>query len=256
MGTNTVSILGLTIHDGTLIEAADHLITAAKENKRQITFFVNAHCVNLAAEDKHYLSVLESADLLYADGSGMALAARLADIQLRDNINGTDLFPLLCEQSAQRNVPCALLGARPGIAQRCAEQMQERYSGLSIPWTNDGYFNENEEDQIIDAINASGAQILFVAFGVPKQELWIAENADKLNIPIILGVGALFDFYSGTVQRAPKFMRKLGLEWVFRFILEPRRMFHRYITGNPKFIARAVSRRLRGKDVLTSKKLS
>jgi N-acetylglucosaminyldiphosphoundecaprenol N-acetyl-beta-D-mannosaminyltransferase len=128
--------------------------------------------------------------------------------------------------------------------------MKDQYPNLQIVWTHDGYFTPNDETQMIESINSSGAQILFVAMGVPIQELWIDRNAEKLHAPVILGVGALFDFYSGTIPRAPQQVRQLGLEWLFRFIIEPRRMFARYILGNPVFILRALWRRMRSQKFL------
>jgi N-acetylglucosaminyldiphosphoundecaprenol N-acetyl-beta-D-mannosaminyltransferase len=193
---------------------------------------------------------LQNEALLFADGIGMRMASKLAGFSLKANVNGTDLFPFICRDAATSQIKLALLGARPGIAQRCADNMQKQFPGLNVVWIHDGYFDRNNEENIIQAINESGAQILFVAMGVPMQELWIANNADKLNVPVILGVGALFDFYSGAVPRAPLRMRKLGLEWLFRFILEPRRMFARYIIGNQIFIIRILWRRLWGKKYL------
>jgi N-acetylglucosaminyldiphosphoundecaprenol N-acetyl-beta-D-mannosaminyltransferase len=245
-----VPLFGLPIHNVSLDEASAELLDAAQNGARRQVFFVNAHCVNVAARDRAYLDALGAADVLYADGSGMRLAARLAGQTLRDNVNGTDLFPLLCRDAAAAGVGVALLGARPGIAERCAENMQRRFPGLRVVWTHHGYLKDEEGPALIASLNDSGVGLLFVAMGVPAQELWITRHADALRPPVLLGVGALFDFYSGEVSRAPAFIRKLGLEWVYRFMLEPRRMFARYILGNPVFVLRALRRRMRGRDAL------
>lgn len=247
---NTISLFGLPIRNETLPEASASLVKAASGGLRRQVFFVNAHCVNVAARDREYLATLGAADLLFADGGGMRLASKLAGLLLRDNVNGTDLFPLLCRDAAAAGVSIALLGARPGVAQRCGENMARRFPGLRVAFTHHGYLGDADVPALIHDLNESGAGLLFVAMGVPAQELWIARHAEALRIPVLLGVGALFDFYSGEVSRAPVFLRKLGLEWVYRLMLEPRRMFARYILGNPVFVLRALLRRMRGRDAL------
>lgn len=250
-----IPLFGLNIKDTTLDEAGASIVADAKQNNRCKVFFLNAHCVNVAANNASYLQALQDQALLYGDGSGMRYAAKLAGFWLRDNVNGTDLFPIICREAAREQVSLALLGARPGIAQRCADNMKKQFPHLNIVWTHDGYFNPNDAESIIQSINNSGAQILLIAMGVPNQELWIARHAEKLQAPILMGVGALFDFYSGIMPRAPYFIRKLGLEWVFRLMMEPKRMFARYVLGNPIFMMRVLWRRLKGRKALQQQPL-
>jgi len=248
---NHISLFGLDIQDPTLADASASIVGYAKLGMRRKVYFVNAHCVNIAAVNAQYLSALQDEEVwLFADGSGMRLASRLAGFVLKDNVNGTDLFPIICRDATNSGTKLALLGARPGIAQRCADNMRNQFPDLKFVWIHDGYFGLDDEVNMIKSINDSGAQILFVAMGVPQQELWIARNVDRLRVPVMLGVGALLDFYSGTIPRAPQRVRQLGLEWLFRFIIEPRRMFFRYIVGNPVFIIRALWRRFRGQKYL------
>lgn len=250
-----IPLFGLNIKDTTLDEAGASIVADAKQNNRCKVFFLNAHCVNVAANDASYLQALQNQALLYADGSGMRHAAKLAGFWLRDNVNGTDLFPIICREAAREQVSLALLGSRPGIAQRCADNMKKQFPHLNIVWAHDGYFNPNDAESIIQSINNSGAQILLIAMGVPNQELWIARHAEKLQVPILMGVGALFDFYSGIMPRAPYFIRKLELEWVFRLMMEPKRMFARYVLGNPIFMMRVLWRRLKGRKALQQQPL-
>jgi exopolysaccharide biosynthesis WecB/TagA/CpsF family protein len=247
---DNIDIFGLRIRNSTLPEASALLVDAASAGVRQRVFFVNAHCVNVAARDKAYLAALNAADLLFADGSGMRMAAKLANIRLRDNVNGTDLFPIVCRDAAAGGVSIALLGARPGVAKRCGENMAHRFPGLQVALTHHGYLADVDAAPLIREINSSGAGILFVAMGVPSQELWIRQYANQLRVPVLLGVGALFDFYSGAVSRAPVLIRTMGMEWLYRFLLEPRRMFSRYILGNPLFIGRALMLRALGRGRL------
>ena len=241
-------LFGLPIANVPLAEANAALVDDAAHARRRLVFFVNAHCVNLAARDRDYVRALHAADLIYADGAGMAIAARLAGEPLVDNVNGTDLFPVLCARAADAGVPIALLGARPGIAQRCADNMRARFPALRVAWVRDGYFEPGEERSLIAGLNASGAGIVLVAFGVPRQEAWLARHAGEMRAPVLLGVGGLFDFYSGLRSRAPWLLRKTGLEWAWRLALEPRRLFRRYVFGNPLFLARLCWLRLRGAE--------
>ena len=235
-----IQLFGLRLSDVTLREAAVSAVNRAIEGPKLQIFFVNAHCINIAAKNESYNSILKNSELLYADGVGMAIAARICGKHLRNNVNGTDLFPLICEEAARQNVSIALLGAKPGIADACAERMRAKYPDLSIAWSHHGYDTRNDDPEIINAINSSGARILFVGKGVPAQELWIMDNMPVIEAPVILGVGALFDFYSGSIERAPLIMRKMKLEWLFRLLIEPRRMFKRYVIGNPAFLIRAI----------------
>ena len=169
----------------------------------------------------------------------MELAARINGTVLQHNVNGTDLFPLLCAAAAREGVPIALLGAKPGYAAQCAENMRRQFPGLLVAWVEHGYLSADEEQARLEELANSGARILLVAKGVPMQEHWIAGHANKIGVPVLLGVGALFDFYSGNIPRAPSIIRKFKLEWLFRLGMEPRRMFSRYVLGNPEFLFRA-----------------
>ena len=232
--------IGLRFWDVSLPQAARFVVDRANQGARTQVFFVNAHCINQAASHSGYASLLAEAPFLFADGVGMAIAARLSGTRLEHNVNGTDLFPLICAAAAAAAVPVAFLGARPGVARACADRMQERHPGLRVVWTDHGYLEPEQEQKRLDELNASGARILFVAKGVPAQECWIAEHADRLAAPVVLGVGALFDFYSGNVRRAPRLVRDLRSEWLYRLLLEPRRLSRRYLLGNPTFIARTL----------------
>lgn len=238
-------VMGLRYWDADLACVASSLIGIALAGERLQVYFVNAHCVNVAARDPDYAQLLRNSPFLFADGAGMALAARLSGGgALNHNVNGTDLFPQLCAAAAAARVPVAFLGARRNVAAACAAQMEQKYPGLKVVWVADGYLTDEEEERQIQDLNASSAKILFVAKGVPAQEHWIAAHAGRLAAPIVLGVGALFDFYSGTMPRAPAYMRRLRLEWLYRLLREPRRLFGRYVLGNPEFVARALLWRL------------
>ena len=233
-------LMGLRFWDTSLERAARFLVDRAIADEKLSVFFVNAHCVNVAGRSRSYADLLGNSPWLFADGAGMALAARMCGRALHNNVNGTDLFPELCRAAAAAGLPVALLGARPGVAVTCAERIERMFPGLDVVWADHGYLSGAEERAKLDELNASGAKMLFVAKGVPNQEFWIAENFARLRPAVVLGVGALFDFYSGAVPRAPRLMRNLRMEWCYRLLREPRRLAARYLLGNPEFIARAL----------------
>jgi exopolysaccharide biosynthesis WecB/TagA/CpsF family protein len=219
---------------------------------RQTVAFLNAHCINIVVGDATYRWALERATTLLPDGSGLQLAARLHGSRFVDNLNGTDLFPHIVQRAAHLGQKVYLLGSQPGVAEKAAAHACLLVDGLEIAGTQHGFFKQEDEQQVIDTINASGADVVLVAFGVPRQDIWIARNRHRLKASIVFGVGAQFDFWAGRVSRAPMILRQLGLEWIWRLAIEPRRMFKRYIFGNPAFILRSLKSRI--SDLLTIKR--
>ena len=210
---------------------------------RQVCF-VNAHCVNVARHDPLYYRTLHTSDLLLADGSGICLAGKLQGIPIVDNVNGTDLFPKLCEAIPGRKI--YLLGAKPGVAELVSERISKNYSDISVVGTSNGYFTSEGEGALIEEIRNSGAELLLVAMGIPVQDLWIEKHLSKLGVKVAIGVGGLFEFYSGQIPRAPVWMRKRGIEWMYRLIQEPRRMWQRYLLGNFLFVSHILKQNMLG----------
>jgi N-acetylglucosaminyldiphosphoundecaprenol N-acetyl-beta-D-mannosaminyltransferase len=235
-----LDFFGVSIVNGTMDEAVDWILERARERSTTpaLLAFVNPDCLNVAWGNADYRRALQEASRVLPDGIGIHLGCRVLGTALKANVNGTDLFPRLCERLAGTNDSIYLLGARPDVAADAASAMQKRFSGLAVAGTRDGYFAPDEEDAVIETINASGASVLLVAFGAPKQELWLAANRHRLRVPVAVGVGGLFDFYSGRVARAPHWLRELGLEWSWRLLQEPRRMWRRYLIGNWLFLYR------------------
>lgn len=242
-------LFGLDLRNATLADTAREIVAMASAREIVTIQFVNAHCVNVARQDPMYRQALASADLLLPDGSGIAIAARLAGREMGENLNGTDLFPLLCRSAAAARTSIFLLGGRAGIATAAAHTMLKTNPLLRIAGTRHGFWTAAEEDALIDEINDSGADILLVGLGVPMQEKWIARVRPRLAARVVMGVGGLFDYYSGAIPRAPLPVRKLGCEWLWRLAQEPRRLFTRYIVGNPRFLAAAVANAWRDRGI-------
>lgn len=233
----TVPVLGLPLVNAT----TDETITALlKKGASRRAYFLNAHCANLRANDPAYAAALARANHVLPDGIGVELAARMQGHQLTENLNGTDFTPALLKEAARRGLSVFLFGARPGTAEAAANKLITTIPGLRVAGTMNGYEDAQDETRAVARINASGADILLVAMGVPMQEMWIDRNASRLAPRLTLAVGALFDFLAGNVQRAPLVVRKARCEWIWRLAMEPRRMANRYLLGNATFLARAI----------------
>ncbi len=235
---DNVVFFDISIRNTTMDESLDWIMTRVKTQDSSMLAFVNPDCLNSAWENENYREVLQGAARVLPDGIGVHLGCRIQGTRLAANLNGTDMFPRLCKRAAENGASLFLLGARPGIAAAAAENMEKQIPGLRIAGTHHGYFDEQKTAEVIAKVNGSGADILLVAMGAPRQELWLARHADELTAYVRMGVGGLFDFYSGRVQRAPVWVREIGMEWVWRILMEPRRMWRRYVIGNPVFLSR------------------
>lgn len=240
----TETVLGYDVVKAGMAETVYWIADRAQSRAPTQIAFLNAHCANVARKDWQYRDTLENVDALLPDGSGIALAAKLDRKTLGDNLNGTDLFGPLCRCLAFRNIPIFFLGGRDGVADAAAQNTMADCPNLTVAGTHHGYFSPREEDEVIAKINASGARVVFVAFGVPSQDTWIARVRHRLNAPVILGVGGLLDFASGRIPRAPNWMRQSGTEWLYRLKCEPRRMWQRYLVGNFTFTLNAAKHAL------------
>lgn len=246
--------------------ALDDAVTAidCALTKRQPTriAFVNADCANIAAKNEAYREDLQRCDWVFVDGIGMRIAGEVMNQPVRDNVNGTDLFPHLCGMLAERGHSIYLLGGRPGIAEATARWAESLHPDLRVAGTHHGYFTPDQQEAVLADIRQSGADVVLVAMGAPRQEAWINANFPLTGATIAIGVGGLFDYYSGRIPRAPVWMRRLGLEWVFRLIQEPTRLWRRYLLGNLVFLCRLgrarakVGRHLHHVPSLTNRRLS
>jgi len=196
-------------------------------------FAVNPEKVMAAQKDPALLAALGRASLLVPDGIGVVLAARRLGHTRTRRVPGVELMEALCESAAERGWPVFLLGARPEINAKAAEELQRRHPALRIAGRRDGFFGPADEEAVVAAINASGARLVFVALGSPKQELWVDRSCDALTAGLCQGVGGSFDVLAGTVKRAPALFRRLNLEWFYRLASNPRRLLRQ--TALPRF---------------------
>ena len=204
----------------------------------QQVMFVNPACVNIAARHRGYRRALSRAALVLPDGIGIKIGSDLLGTPLKQNVNGTDLFPRLCDLLSARRASLFLLGGGTGVAQAVAARIAQDWPQIRVVGARDGYFSVAEEGGVVAQIRSSGADCLLVARGVPAQDLLIDRYLPLLGVKVALGVGGLFDFVSGRLLRAPVWMRETGLEWAFRLLQEPRRLWRRYLVGNLTFMGR------------------
>ncbi len=241
----TVRFLGVPIAAVDTSRLIRCIASFAAGDRKRTVMYANAACMLLAEKDPAYKDALCRADLVYADGVGVTIGARLWGKRLPGRSTAADFIYDLCRLCAENHISVFLLGAQEGVAESAAAKLMEKIPGLKIAGTHHGYFSEKEEQGIIQKINSSGAELLIVGFGAPKQELWMLNNADSLAPSCLWGVGGLFDFVSGRTARGPQWLLDHGFEWLCRLIVEPRRLWKRYIPGNVIFILTVLKHRIR-----------
>ena len=218
---------------GTMNQLTNYIL---KNNEKKKYFAVNTDCYNIATKDSEYQKILLNPNHeIYVDGAGIILGQKITNSNISEQrIATTDLFIELLKKSNGNTF--YLLGGTPGTAEKVINNMQYKYPNTKFIGSHHGYFDKNQSDEIIEDINTCKPDILFVGFGCPHQEKWVFKNFDKINAVNFITCGGLFDYYSENVKRAPKWMQKIGLEWLFRFFQEPKRLFRRYFFGNIKFL--------------------
>jgi len=238
-------ILGIRVASLGREEAVSLLSGFIREKTFTKVGFLNAHNANVACSNKEFAAALDDF-LVLADGIGVDIAARwLYGAPFPANLNGTDFVPALL-LAADKPLTVGLLGATRENAERAAQRLGEIAPQHRFVVVHDGFFTAQEEPTVIASLAALRPDILLVAMGVPRQEFWIARNLGPEHCTLPIAVGALLDFLSGSVPRAPEWMRRLRLEWLFRLVIEPGRLWRRYIVGNPLFLLRVLRQKLAG----------
>ena len=232
-------IFGVPCDNVTMAQALDRLDELIRR-RSGFAVFINAHCLNIACKDPDYVDILNRADAVWPDGSGVRMAGRIRRFPVPENVNGTDMFPLICAKPYR----IFMLGAAPGVAEKAMDNARAKFPRAQFVGAASGFFaDETEERAVIERINNLDPDVLLVAMGVPRQEKWIARHRTELVCGVAMAVGGLLDFVSERIPRAPLWMRKLGIEWCYRLYREPVRLFRRYVIGNPLFLMRVFFRK-------------
>lgn len=232
-------MFGVNVNTESTDDTNKRIFTRLQHNEKSFIVAINPEKLMKSRKDPELRKILNKATVGIPDGIGVVLASRMRGGNIKGRITGVDMMELLCKESAVQDVPVFLYGAKPGVAKKAAEKLQEQYQDLQVAGTLDGYVKDEEE--VITTINESGAKVLFVALGSPTQEQFIIRNMEKLNVSVFQGVGGSFDVFSGNIARAPLAFRKLGLEWLYRLIKEPSRW--RRQLELPKFLLAVLTER-------------
>ncbi|MDI7276140.1 MAG: WecB/TagA/CpsF family glycosyltransferase [Anaerolineae bacterium] len=239
-----VRILGVRVDDVDLAEAVPRILAMAASRRPHHVVTVNPEFVMIARRDPAFREVLERADLALPDGIGLLHAARVLGRPLRGRATGVDTVLALADAAAEREVSFFLLGGQPGVAEAAAARLVTRQPRLRIAGTYAGSPSPDEEEEIVERVRRAAPDYLFVAYGAPQQDLWIARNLQRLGVPVAMGVGGVFDYLSGRVPWAPAAWRRLGLEWLYRLMHQPWRW--RRMLALPRFALAVLAARLRG----------
>ncbi|WP_036380978.1 WecB/TagA/CpsF family glycosyltransferase [Muricauda sp. MAR_2010_75] len=243
---NRIQFLGIPIDNLTMAETLEVINNAIEQGEQLHHVVVNAGKVVAMQSDALLKESVVNSHLINADGQAVVWASKLLGTPLKERVAGIDLMESLVKLSSKNNYKIFFLGATEDIVKTVVERYAKEYGQGIIAGYRNGYFKKNEEEQIAEQISQSGAQLLFVAISSPKKEKFLYEHRDLLvNVNLIMGVGGSFDVVAGKVKRAPVWMQKTGLEWFYRFLQEPQRMWKRYLVGNTKFILLVLRERVK-----------
>ena len=236
-------ILGVGFDNVTMEGALDRAETLIAEGGPHLVVTPNAEIVQQAKRDEEFFGLIAEADLVIPDGVGVIYASKILGRPLKGRVPGVDFAAGLMERMAKTGRKLFLLGAKPGVAEEAAVKLAEAHPGLTICGTHDGYFKE--DGPVAEEIRQSGADVVFVCLGAPKQEKWIKQNGAATGASLLIGLGGSLDVFAGRVERAPEVWQKIGMEWLYRAIQEPVRL--KRVAKLPFFLCSAVGARIQGK---------
>lgn len=217
-----VDILGVGFDDITMDQAVAEGVRLMSAEGAHYAATPNPEIVEVCREDPEARAAVNGADLVIADGIGVIYGSKILGTPLKERLPGIEFAKRLMAEMAKNGKSLYLLGAKPGVAEEAARRLQTQYPGLTIAGTHDGYFQEDAP--VIEAVRSSGADVVFVCLGAPKQEKWMKKNGAATGAHLLVGLGGCLDVFSGAVQRAPEIYQKLGLEWFHRLMKDPRRI--------------------------------
>jgi N-acetylglucosaminyldiphosphoundecaprenol N-acetyl-beta-D-mannosaminyltransferase len=235
--TDRADILGCPIDRLGMAETLAAIERAIAAGRYTQHMAINAAKIVAMHDDPRLCEIIDGCGLVNADGQSVVWASRLLGDPLPERVAGIDLMDALLELAESRGYRVYFLGARAAVLERAVERLQERYPELQVAGTRDGYFTAGEAAEVCDAIRTSRADVLFVAMSSPRKEYFLGEFGPDLGVPFVMGVGGSIDVIAGITRRAPAAWQRLGLEWLYRLLQEPQRMFRRYAVTNTRFIA-------------------
>ncbi|NMA65497.1 MAG: WecB/TagA/CpsF family glycosyltransferase [Clostridiaceae bacterium] len=249
--TEIVDIHGVKINNLTMEEALDFTMSMLENNSPGRIYTPNSEIIMQAYRDEELKSILNDADILVADGAGVVLASRILNKNLKEKVSGIDLVKRIFKNTKKRPISFFILGGKPGVPEKAAINIYSEYPKAKIVGYHHGYFKEEQIPEIIENINKSKAEVLLVGLGAPKQEKWIHEHYKQLSCKVIMGVGGTIDVFAGTATLAPEFIRKAGLEWLYRLIKQPSR--YKRMLDLPRFMILTLKTKLNQKSNINDK---
>jgi len=228
---------GLHVSTMSFRETVRWLVDRAEAGSRTNVAALNAGKVVGMRHDPELRRAMEAADLVLPDGSPVVWAGRLFGRRIPQRVTGVDVMDATMSEAERRGLAVFFLGARPEVLARAVQAVRARHPGLKIAGSHDGYFSEEDDAEVVGILRRSGAHLCYLGISTPKKERWVARRIGDIGIPVVMGVGGSLDIMAGITTRAPRWMQRLGLEWLYRLILEPKRMWRRYLFGNPEFLA-------------------
>lgn len=216
-----VNILGVTFDNVTMEQSVARVIELVESGRTAYVVTPNSEIAYECMKDSAFCNIINGADLTVPDGAGVVLASKILGRTLKQKVAGVELATALLPELSKRKKKLFLFGAKPGVAEKAAEEMKRLAPGLNVCGCMHGYFETDEE--VVTAINAAAPDVLFVCLGSPKQELWMSENAEKIVPCTMLGIGGSLDVFAGVVKRAPDIMVRMNLEWLYRLVKQPSR---------------------------------
>ncbi len=236
---NKVSILNIPILNKNMGDAISILSTWIKNKEARYVCAADVHSIMRAQHDPVHRDALQHADMVTPDGRPLVWVGKLRGEKAMDRVSGPDLLPELCKESVKQGWKHYFYGGAEGIAEKLASELQEKFPDIQIVgWDCPPFrkLSQSEQYEALEKIRQSGAQIVWVGLGCPKQEIWMRNNIQKLDHQLLIGIGAAFDFHTGRIKRAPLWMQHYGLEWAHRLASEPKRLWKRYFIMAPKFV--------------------
>ena len=236
----TVRMFGVSLVAVTLGEASEWLSIMAQKKETRLIFTANTEAIVLMRSNEEFRNAYSAADYALADGMPLVWFSRLIGDRLPERVTGSDLLPELCRMAEKKSLKVFFLGGTPEVTPKAVENLLKRFPalqvvGMATPWI-DLSDSESVSSDLIESVNRSEPDIVFIGFGAPKQEIWLGRNNERLKTGIIVTVGGTFDFLAGKTVRAPLWMQKSGLEWLWRLLHEPKRLWRRYLIGNARFL--------------------